>query len=519
MRLTPLASVLFLFLLASCESPEPLPLPEAEVAPVAAPVPTEFFHQLEKHASELAARPYASGVKTAPEFYRLLTYDQHRDIRFDKAHALWAGGSSPFSVEFFHPGPYTPKTIRINEVVNGKARPFPFSDELFQYGPLVPKYKGERPDGYCGFRLHTKLNSPEYQDEFIVFQGASYFRAVAKTQVYGLSARALALNTVQPAGEEFPDFEEFWLERPAPDAKSLTIYGLLNGPSVCGAYQFNISAGRVTVNEVTSTLFFRKAPGLIGIAPFSSMFWYGANTHPKPDDYRPSVRDSDGLLLAQEGQPPVWRPLDLSKEIRHSTFWAPQLREFGLFQRDRRFSEQLDLEANYHKRPSVSVFPRGSWGNGWINLIEIPTGDETSDNVVAFWQPQAPPPLLAPQHFNYRLEWHGRDAAAGAPVARLSRAVDTRRGLAFKSTDEVFVVEFSRFPHPPGANPVAKVEVGPGLVLKHQGLRANPETGGWRLTLSVALAEGKRPRDLDLRAHLLLNDKQVSETWTYLWTP
>ena len=62
------------------------------------------------------------------------------------------------------------------------------------------------------------MNRPDYKDEVVVFLGASYFRAVGKGQVYGLSARGLAIDTAAPQGEEFPRFSEYWIERPQPNA-------------------------------------------------------------------------------------------------------------------------------------------------------------------------------------------------------------------------------------------------------------------------------------------------------------
>jgi glucans biosynthesis protein len=111
----------------------------------------------------------------------------------------------------------------------------------------------------------------------IVFLGASYFRAVGAGQHYGLSARGLGVDTSGgPNGEEFPAFEAYWIERPAGNAQALTVYALLNGPRVTGAYRFVIRPGSATEVEVRSRLFLR-APATLGIAPLTSMYFGGEN--------------------------------------------------------------------------------------------------------------------------------------------------------------------------------------------------------------------------------------------------
>ena len=60
-------------------------------------------------------------------------------------------------------------------------------------------------------------------------------------------ARGLAIDTALPSGEEFPRFKEFWIERPKPTDKRLTIYALLDSPRATGAYKFVVMPGRDTV--------------------------------------------------------------------------------------------------------------------------------------------------------------------------------------------------------------------------------------------------------------------------------
>ena len=211
-----------------------------------------------EQARELAGKPFQAPSKV-PEFLRKIDYDQWRDIRFRPEKALWRTENLPFQVQFFHPGFLYDQAVIINVVAGGKVERLNFSPDLFSYG--LNDFKGKIPAdlGFAGFRLHYPLNSRNYYDEVAVFLGASYFRAVGRGQVYGLSARALAINTAVPAGEEFPFFKEFWLQRPAPKARQMVVYALIDSPSASGAYRFVVRPGDATVIEVTATVFLRKA--------------------------------------------------------------------------------------------------------------------------------------------------------------------------------------------------------------------------------------------------------------------
>ena len=119
------------------------------------------------------------------------------------------------------------------------------------------------------------LNTPGVRDELIVFLGASYFRALGQGQRYGLSARALAIDTVDAPsgrGEEFPRFKTFWIERPAADATALVIYALLESPRAAGAYRFTVHPGKETTIDVEQRLVLRGPVARLGIAPLTSMY-------------------------------------------------------------------------------------------------------------------------------------------------------------------------------------------------------------------------------------------------------
>jgi len=86
--------------------------------------------------------------------------------------------------------------------------------------------------GVCGTARSLPLQTADYKDELIAFLGASYFRVLGRGQSYGASARGLALNVATTDGEEFPYFSDFWLVRPGPAQRTLTVYALLDSPSL-----------------------------------------------------------------------------------------------------------------------------------------------------------------------------------------------------------------------------------------------------------------------------------------------
>ncbi len=360
------------------------------------------FDALRYRAKMLSAKPYVARPSRVPEKLRQLTYDQYRDIRFNPAQSLGRREGLPFQLQFFHPGFIFDKTVQVSELKNGFETPVAFSPQFFDYGK---NRLGDIPAtiGFTGFRMLYPLNTAS--DELGAFQGASYFRLLSQKAVYGLSARGLAINTGDPAGEEFPIFEEFWVQRSDPEAKELVLFALLDSPSVAGAYRFVIRPGATTVAQVKAVLYARTTIKTLGIAPLTSMFWHGENTTTSTGDFRPEVHDSDGLLVNHSGGEWLWRPLTNPEKIRTVAFGDQNPRGFGLLQRDRKFSSYEDLEANYHLRPTAWVEPVGSWGAGSVRLVELPSPDETNDNIVAFWAPDVLPPVGEPIEFEYRLNW------------------------------------------------------------------------------------------------------------------
>jgi glucans biosynthesis protein len=501
------------------------------------------FADVAERAKALAEAPYkAPAEKLSPEL-RDLSYDGYRDIRFKPDAALWRKDKLPFELMFFHAGRGFVQPVRINEVVGGRARTVNFDPAQFDYGANRLDPSALREAGFAGFRVHFPVNNPRYKDEALVFLGASYFRAVGRDQVYGLSARGLAVDTATPQGEEFPRFTEFWVERPAANATSLVIHALLDSPRVAGAYRFELKPATpastttqtptatvkgkavktpdrsgTTQVAVTARLFPRSAIGKLGLAPLTSMFLFGEN-QPGRDDYRPEVHDSDGLSIATGTGEWIWRPLVNPQRLLVTSFATRDPKGFGLMQRDRAYGDYEDPEALYHRRPSLWIEPLGPWGAGRVELVQIPTPDETNDNVVAYWVPDREIEPNKPFDLAYRMLWE-KDGETTPPLAWV---VQTRRGRGFVNKPDghlKFVVDFdgaALSQLPTSVSPEAVVWVGANAELMESNLFRDPVSRRWRMTVRVKRTDVDKP--VEMRAFISRDRVQISETWSYIVPP
>jgi glucans biosynthesis protein len=326
-------------------------LQAAPQAPEASKMMPFSAGDVQKQARALAAEKFVRPRIDLPKPLQELGYDQYRDIRFRRDRALWASERAPFLLELLHRGFLFKEPVAIYVVADGTAQRVAYTPDFFTFGPSVPPPDGTVTD-FSGFRILAPINRADVFDEFVVFQGASYFRAVAKGQGYGLSARGLALNTGARDGEEFPFFRAFWIERPQPEARAVVVHALLDSVSTTGAYRFTIRPGEATVMDVEMTLYPRGELKLAGLAPLTSLFAFGPNDRVGIDDFRPAVHDSNGLAIWNGKGEWLWRPLSNPETLQISEFIDDNPRGFGLLQRRRAFADYQDLEANYERRPS-----------------------------------------------------------------------------------------------------------------------------------------------------------------------
>jgi periplasmic glucans biosynthesis protein len=465
-----------------------------------------------------AAAAYRPPAQTAPPELARLTYDQLRDIRFRLDRALWRADRLPFELAFFHLGKYQTLPVAIHEVTPGGVRALHFDPRDFDYGRNRLPTARWGDIGLAGFRVLHPLNPPKVRDELGVFLGASYFRMLGRGQRYGLSARGLAIDPVRGSGEEFPRFKSFWIERPAPDADAIVVYAQLDSPRATGAYRFVLRPGDETVVDVKATLFLRAGVATLGIAPLTSMFHHG-EISPRTQEFRPEVHDSDGLMIATGDGEWLWRPLVNPGRPLVSSFAVRELKGFGLMQRDRTFANYEDLETRYERRPSAWIEPQGRWGPGRVELLLLPTPDETHDNVVAWWTPDTQLAPGQPLELAYRIHWQG-DVQQRPPNGW---TVQSRLGRGYQrlGPDEMqFVVDFAGSQLnalPEEAEVEAIVTPLANAQVVERNAYPNEVRGGWRMTIRVKRIDPAQP--VELRAFLQQGSDALTETWTTLIPP
>lgn len=463
--------------------------------------------QVISRARILATRPYQAPPET-PARYAKLDYSQWHDIQYRRKRALWQ--DRHFHVQFAPAGYLYKHKIKMNVVDSSGVRPVKSSPGLFSYSKNTVGTTVTRAIGFAGFRLLYPINRPGKYDEVISFLGASYFRALGKGNVFGLSARGLAIDTASPQGEEFPVFREFWIRKPAKGAKQVTIYALLDSPSIAGAYRFIVKPGTQTVVDVRAVLFPRKKIAKLGIAPLTSMYFYGVGNHKPKGQAFEAAHDSDGLLIHAASGQWIWRPLKNPHGVLDNTFSVQHVQGFGLMQRDRNPKHYAGTGLDYANRPSAWITPQGKWPRGRVELVQFHTTDQNVDNTVAFWNPDKPIPPGKSLHLAYRIHWQG-----AKPIrSTLGRVTATRIGSSPKEGWKKFVIDFAGGPLkkiPAGADIKSELDAGGAKVLENRVLH-NPETGGWRLVLTI-VPHG--PQANVVRAHLDLKGKPVTETWNY----
>ncbi len=501
--------------------------PAASTPPVAATGPAQPFDYawLKGQAHYLAGNAYQDTKDVLPPSMAKLSYDQYQSIRFRTDHSLWGDAGLAFRLQFFHVGRTFSAPVHVFEIQDGQAREFLYDPSMFDWDKsgVEPSTMKDHA-GFAGFRVQFVT---DWRADVAAFLGAAYFRAVGgDTRQYGLSARALAVDTAFARPEEFPRFTSFWFERPDKDSGTLTLYALMDSPSVTGALRMLISPGGTLVMQVDSALYPRKPIERLGIAPLTSMFFYGENDRRAANDWRPEIHDSDGLSLWTGAGEWIWRPLVNPAQLHFNSYADDNPRGFGLLQRDRNFDHYQDDGVFYDKRPSLWVEPKpgatGGWGKGAVQLVEIPTVDETFDNIVAFWNPLEKPKAGQELLFSYKLYW-GTQMPYASPLAQ---TIATRTGiggtvgLKRQYYSWHFAVDFAGGELGALAKDAAVeavVTTSRGQV-EHVTAHFVEEFNGYRALFDVKPTDDSE-QAVDLRLYLRVDGRPLTETWIYQWMP
>ena len=493
-----------------------LPLASAAFAQDA-PASDFAFETVVARARQLASEPYRRQLMKMTEPFADLKYDAFRAIRFRDDKRLFTDEARGFQMDLMPPGFSFQDKIEVNVVSKGVAQPIRFSTDYFSFQPdYFPYPDGRAPEGlaedmgFSGLRFRHPLNRPGVWDEFAVFQGASYFRAVARDTLYGLSARGLAIGTAGPEPEEFPVFTGFWVYEPQPRDQVLHLSALLDSDSVAGAFDFLVDPGTQTMMHVQSVLFPRRDIAPIGIAPLTSMYYFGPERRSGIDDFRNAVHDSDGLRMINGRGERLWRPLRNPTSLETSAFSDDGPVSFGLIQRSRDFQHYEDAEAHYERRASAWIEPEGDWGQGAVMLVELPSADEFTDNIVTFWRPKEPLAAGSQNAYAYRLTWGTREDEE-LPLARV---IGTRSGLSILDARErVFVIDFDlgmvAFDSlvPRLVNQVGEVK---GLSIQHL-----PDENRARIGFHFVAGD---VTSCEFRLWLDSERTRASEIWLYRWS-
>lgn len=462
-------------------------------------------------ARALAGRVYEPPAGELPPPFAGLSYNAFRGIRPIPGKAAMLPQGDRFALDLLPPGLYFPDPLVIERRIDGLWKEQPFSPAVFDF---QDRYFDEIPEtapgaGYTGARLRFPLNAPDVMDEIAVFQGASYFRAIGRAMVYGLSARALALGTGGADPEEFPHFTRMRIHEG--QAGQIRVEGLIDSPSLAGHLDLTIRPGADTVVTCAITVLPRVRVETIGIAPLTSMYLKGPMHGAVSDDFRPRVHDSNVLFMRNGAGEELWRPIGNPSQVETSSFADVNPGSFGLYQTARAYEDFEDSEAHYQDRPSAKITPTADWGAGSVMLVEIPTGTEFLDNIVTFWRPANALEAGGEYRYEYKIDW----TLAAPAQTGLAPILQSRSGREHQQPGvRRFIVDFDT--QPEGHLPDLSVLGAADEALFGVSFFALPDGRGTRATFLL------KPGDADaVELRLVLRNEAglpTSAVWLHRWT-
>lgn len=458
-------------------------------------------------ARELARQPFKAPPTDIPEPFSNLNYERYVAIRMRAEHRIWAEDDRGFSIEPLVRGFIFGTPVHLFTVEGGRIRSIGFDAPQFEFGELkVPPGVDPR---FSGFRLYARGGATT-PDLLALIQGATFVRAVARGQNFGAMARALTLNPAEQRGEEFPLFRAFWIETPPPDSNALILHGLIDSPSMAGVVRMTVRPGEATVFDVETTIIPRVALEHVGFGGSAASFLFGPNVRVTSDDVRVGAYEVGGLSMFNGKGEWIWRPLNNPGTLQISAFQDRNPRGFGLLQRDRDLASFQDDIQHYERRPTLWIEPIGDWGEGAIQLIEIPSDAETNKNILSYWRPKNPIPAGQELTFSYRQFWaweaQQRPDLAWVAATRSGHGGGKRRR---------FLIEFrgDNLASPPASIQVTQ-SASPGTI-QNVNLWLHPERKAARVAFDL---EYGNETACEMRVLLEADGKALSETWLYRWT-
>jgi glucans biosynthesis protein len=480
----------------------------AAAEPLGQPVPFST-DTVVKMAVELASKPFKEPeAPPLPSVFSGLTFEQYAAIRRVPGTAIWSDQKLGFSLEPLHRGFVYTVPVGINIVENGMAQNVIYDAANFDFGPLKPPaVLGDL--GFSGLRI-LKSSDQGFED-VAIFQGATFYRARAHAQPFGLTARGLAIRTGDEPGEEFPLFRAFWIEKPNPAANTLTIQALLDSASVTGAVRFTLRPQETTIIDTEMTLIARAAVDKLGFAAMAGAYLFSPLDHRGPDDVRAAAYESTGLQILTGAGEWLWRPVSNRETLQISAFTDVNPRGFGLLQRSRSFDAFYDDETHWELKPSLWIEPIGDWAEGNLRLLEIPAASQTNENVIAQWRPKTGMAAATTQSIAFRQFW------CWSPPSKppLASCVSSRRGKV--GDRQRFAVEMvgEMFADPAkAAAATADVQASPGKIVS---VRLFPYKDRHSVRVVFDLDPGSENYS-ELRLMLRVDNQAASETWLYRWT-
>jgi glucans biosynthesis protein len=462
-------------------------------------------------ARVLARRPYVAPASDLPDVFANLPYEQYVAIKALPNATVWAGENRGFTVEPLHRGFVFNTPVTLFTVEDGLVRRIAYDRSRFEFGRLnVPATVGDV--GFSGFRLNSTYGNGQVS-EFAIIQGATFFRALARGQNFGVVARALTLRPAETRGEEVPLFRAFWIERPTPGVNQIVLHGLIDSESATGVVRMTLRPGEITISDVEMTLVPRVNLDHVGFGGMAATYLFGPNDRRGVDDARPAVYEATGLQIHNGQDEWLWRPLNNPDTLQISAFLDKDPRGFGLLQRDRDYGAFHDDEQRFERRPSLWTVPLGDWGEGAVQLIEIPSESEVNDNILAYWRPRAPIAAGTEFALAYRQFW----CWAVPERPPLALVAGTRVGRGNGGRRRRFFVDFTgeglNGGLPADLKPL--LNVAPGSA---QNLKLFPYPDRKTVRVAFDLDPGTENAS-ELRLALEGGGKIISETWLYRWTP